>query len=375
MGRTSASYRFAILGSRGYPSTYSGFETLVRELSPRLQAAGHDVEVYCRAQRTGRTRTDQVDGITRVWTAGLEGKATSTLSYGLTSTLDARRRRPDAALILNVANGYYLPLLRRAGVPTVVNVDGIEWERDKWSRLGKAVFRTGARATARWADHLVADSEAIREYWQRTFDRDSHFLPYGAPVLNEVASDRLAELGLKSGQFLLVVGRVVPENNLEVFLDALQRMGHSVPAVVVGSAVGRSTLQDRLSTTAAAHPSFSWLGHVHDQNLLTQLWGHCGAYWHGHSVGGTNPSLLQALGCGAPVLAVDTVYNREVLGGADQVCPPRADQVAVRLTALMADSAERQRLAAAGRATVLHRYQWDEVCSGYEELLCAAARR
>src|SRR5690242_8310493 len=172
----------ALVGTRGYPSYYSGFETAVRKLAPYLVSAGWDVTVY---GRPGATRPEDPDRnacvVTRE-TRGLETKSTSTLSYGFTSVLDAAARRPDVALVMNVANGYYLPLLRARGVPTLVNVDGLEWERAKWNTLAKAVFRTGAKSTAKWANSLVFDARAIEAYWRERFGVEGLFIPYGGDV-------------------------------------------------------------------------------------------------------------------------------------------------------------------------------------------------
>ena len=171
--------RIALLGTRGYPSYYGGFETLIRHLAPYLSGAGHDVTVFDRSAGRLRSRTAIVDGIRVVRSVGTAGNASSTLTHGLTSTLVTAVERPDVAVIMNVANGYFLPMLSLRGVPTVLNVDGIEWEREKWSPLGRKVFRGGALATARWADHLVTDSRAIAERWHREFGRESTFIPYG----------------------------------------------------------------------------------------------------------------------------------------------------------------------------------------------------
>jgi hypothetical protein len=139
--------RIAILGSRGFPSTYGGYETLVRYLARQWTAEGIEVTVYCRTKDGGR-RTWVTEGVRCVWTPGRDTKSLSTLSYGLTSHLAASHQKFDAALVLNVANGFYLPVLRAAGIPTAVNTDGLEWERGKWNSLAKRVFLAGAKATA-----------------------------------------------------------------------------------------------------------------------------------------------------------------------------------------------------------------------------------
>jgi glycosyltransferase involved in cell wall biosynthesis len=311
--------RIAVLGSRGFPSTYSGYETFIRHFVPRAIAAGHEVVVYCRWKQSGASRW-QAQGAECRHTRGFESKSLSTLSFGLTSTWDARRSGADAALVVNCASGFWLPLLRRAGIPSVVNVDGLEWERGKWNRLARAMFRTGARLSARYGDELVADSVAIAEIWAEQFGVRPRFIPYGAPVLESDDDALVAELGLPLGGYGLTVARLVPENNVELTLDALEAMGADRPPwAMVGSAVGWGEIEDRLRALDR-RPDFRWLGHVSDQRLLDQLWRHCGVLVHGHSVGGTNPSLLQAMGAGAPVVAFDTPFSREVL--ADGVSTP-----------------------------------------------------
>jgi glycosyltransferase involved in cell wall biosynthesis len=363
--------KVAIIGSRGYPSTYSGFETLLRRLSPFLVGQGHEVRVYCRTGRkmSFRWRSSFHEGVEQRYTPGIEGKATSTLSYGLSACIDAAGWRPDVALVLNVANGYYLPFLKARDIPTAVNVDGIEWERAKWSPLGRAVFRQGAKLSAKYADALVADSLAIKAYWNDVFSRDSSYISYGGDIVKEPGTDLLLPRGLKPGRFVLTVARMVPENRLDLLLDAFEHLPAGTELVIVGSSVGRSELEDRVRSLATSKSNVTWLGHVSDQRLLSQLWGHCGAYWHGHSVGGTNPSLLQALGHGAPVIALDTVYNREVLEKMDQVCPGDSSLLAAQLGELLADEAIREKLKQRGREIVGERYRWPDVCERYENVL------
>jgi hypothetical protein len=169
----------AIIGTRGYPSFYGGFETLVRKLAPFLADRGWAVTVYCRPATTVGADQHPQNGIATVTTGGVDSKSLSTLTYGATSVFHATKQRPDVALVMNVANGYWLPLLRMRGIPTVVNVDGIEWQREKWSTLGKAVFKLGANLTARHGDSLIADSQQIGAFWEATFNRRSTFIPYG----------------------------------------------------------------------------------------------------------------------------------------------------------------------------------------------------
>jgi glycosyltransferase involved in cell wall biosynthesis len=363
--------RIHILGTRGFPSTYGGFETLIRHLAPDLVRRGHEVTVFDREPAGSAGRVRMIDGVRVYSSPGLSGTTSSTLSHGLTSSVLTAREKPHVALVMNVANGFFLPALRARKVPVVLNVDGIEWERDKWSPLGKRVFKAAARATARWADYLIADSEAISARWLTEFDRESVFVPYGGDLPGgPPGTERVEQLGLTPGGYVLIVARLVPENNVTTMLDAAKRTG--APVVVVGSAGGNELEQQ----IRAEHnpPLVHALGHVSDQELLSALWAHCGVYLHGHSVGGTNPALVQAMGLGAPVLALHTQFNREVLASEEMVVPLDPEVIARRATALLRSPRLRADAANWGRRRVAEVYNWGAVCEGYETVLLKAAR-
>ncbi|KQQ00964.1 glycosyl transferase [Rathayibacter sp. Leaf185] len=354
-----------MIGTRGYPSYYGGFETAVRRIAPYLVDRGWDVTVY---GRDGSTKSDDRDRdprvITRV-TAGLETRSLSTLTYGLTACLDALRREPDVALVMNVANGFWLPLLSARGIPSAVNVDGVEWDRAKWGPIAKNVFRSGARATALFGDELIFDAEAIATRWQREFRRTGTFIPYGG--------DDPGELPVVSGfphrGYILVVARFVPENTVAEFLDAAEVLAARWPVVIVGSSGYGGELDARAERLAVEHRSVTWLGHVSDDQMLFALWQHAGAYFHGHSVGGTNPALVQAMSCGAPTVARDTVYNREVLGVTAEYAQPAATAIIEAVSRLMEDPGRQERLSAATYARGREHYSWEAVCEGYEATL------
>jgi len=370
--------KLAILGSRGFPSTYGGYETLVRHLSRGLVQDGHEVTVYCRTRFHGQ-REWIVEGVRCIWTPGRDTSSASTLSFGFTSHLHAAARGFDAALVLNVANGYYLPLLAKRGIPTVLNTDGVEWERGKWGPVARAVFYRGAQLSARYADVLVSDSRAIGDIWQEEFEVRPRFIPYGASLDVGESDARVRALGFRSRTYALAVARLIPENNVALTLDALELTSQHHPAIVVGSANYTSPLETRLRNLDH-EGRLRWLGHVSDQELLAQLWANCGVYVHGHSVGGTNPALLQALGAGAPTLALDTPFNREVIAREEQLFPHDSGQLAVRIDQVLGDNALQRCWAKCGRETVAARYTWQSVCDDYLDALrhaivIVAARR
>jgi glycosyltransferase involved in cell wall biosynthesis len=365
----------AILGSRGFPSTYGGYETLVRYLARDWVSKGIEVTVYCRT-RSGSVRAWTTEGVKCRWTPGYDSNSLSTLTYGASSHLDAAFRGFDAALVLNVANGFWLPALRRASIPMAVNTDGIEWERGKWGRFARRAFYTGAKIAAAYADVLICDSRAIGDIWKSEFGVTSEFVPYGAPVVRVVATDRIAALALPRRPYALVVGRIIPENNIDLILDAIEARPKEIFGVVVGSASSKSSTADRLRRLDETGV-VRWLGHVNDQELLLQLWAHSGVYLHGHSVGGTNPGLLQALGAGAPTLAFDTVFNREVMCDFDesQFFGSDPGALASQIVSVLGDEELRSKLAEDGRATVAARYDWSDVSDRYLAVLGLAQAR
>ena len=358
----------AIVGTRGYPSYYGGFETLVRKLVPFLTERGWRVVVYCRSG-VDRIRDDTDDAaVVQVFSPGIEKKSISTLSYGLTSSIDAAFRNVDVALVMNVANGYWLPILRARGIPVVLNVDGIEWERQKWGSLAKLVFRTGAVLTGRYADRIVCDSLAIRDRWVAEFARVGSYIPYGGTETGQLAPAR----GFGSGKYVLYVARFVPENSVTEFIEAVKHLPDDMQVVIVGSSGYGGEIEAQVAALANACESVTWLGHISNDDELLALWQNCGAYFHGHSVGGTNPALVQAMACGAPTVARDTKFNREVLGDAGVFTPADPGSIAEALIDVMGSEDARLRLGRSAMLRQQEQFTWTGVCEAYENELLAS---
>lgn len=360
----------AIIGTRGYPSYYGGFETAVRSLVPYLEANGWDVIVYTREHATQKASSGNAKVVK---TFGLQTKSLSTLTYGLTSAIDAGFRKPDVALVMNVANGYWLPILKARGIPTVVNVDGVEWIREKWGRVAKAVFFGGARMTARFADELVMDAKAIDKYWQDQFGRGGTWIPYGGSPASSHEHD-LPD-GLTKGAYVLAVARLVPENSIDVFLDAAQNLSRDSQVVLVGSSGYGGELEERAARMNRDLPNFHHLGHVRNDDLLFQLWRSCGVYFHGHSVGGTNPALVQAMMLGAPTVARDTEFNREVLADSGLFTAPNSEAVEATIRGLLHNEPRRAELSEHATQRAREFYSWESVNAAYKALLMSTTRK
>lgn len=356
--------KIVIIGTRGYPSFYGGFETAVRHLAPYLADRGWEVTVFGRPGAVvGSPPADR--RVHSVITWGIDTKSLSTLSFGFFSVIRTVILRPDAALVMNVANGYWLPLLRLFGIPTAVNVDGIEWQRKKWGTVARSVFKVGGRLTAAFATAVVIDAKAIGQYWMQHYGREGVFIPYGG----EPSRIQPVQPWLRRRKYVLMVARLVPENSIEPFLEAAEDLSAQYDIVIVGSAGYKGTIEEKLSALSTRKASVHWLGHVKDDELLESLWQHSGAYFHGHSVGGTNPALVQAMASGAPIVALDTVYNREVLGDAGIFALQTKESIAAQIVEMITNSVEQDRLSALARERAAAEYTWPRVCEAYNLLL------
>ncbi|MBB5158571.1 glycosyltransferase involved in cell wall biosynthesis [Saccharopolyspora phatthalungensis] len=355
-----------MIGTRGVPARYGGFETCVEEVGRRLVERGHEVTVYCRGAGVRSARAESHCGMRLVHLPALRRKTLETLSHTALSALHAVVRRPDVAVVFNAANAPLLPLLRLRGTPTITHVDGLEWKRAKWGPAGSAYYRRAEALAVRWSDALIADAWGIQDYYRDRFGTETEYIPYGAPILSEVGTDGITELGLRPRHYHLVVARFEPENHVHVAVDGYLRSNARHPLVVVGSAPYADEYTASIKRAAKRNPNVRLLGGVWDQKLLDQLYGNALTYIHGHSVGGTNPSLLRAMGAGAPTSAFDVRFNREVLGSFGRYFRDAADLAAL-CDAAEADPASTS-LRGQEQVQSLDRYTWDGVAEKYEEL-------
>ena len=357
--------RIAMVGTRGVPARYGGFETCVEEVGSRLVKAGHEVIVYCRTQRDGAVDVpDEYLGMQLVHRPALRRKSLETLSHTALSVAHLARRPVDAVLLFNAANAPFLPVLRARRIPVATHVDGLEWKRSKWQGAGRRYYRSAESLAVRWSDALIADARGIADYYRAEFDADTELIAYGAPLIRGAEWDRIAELGLRPRGYHLVVARFEPENHVDLIVEGYRRSSATLPLVVVGSAPYSDDYTARVRALADQRVQF--VGAVWDQCLLDQLYANCFTYLHGHSVGGTNPSLLRAIGAGAPTIAFDVVFNREVLCAAGRFFGT-PDEAGAEI-----EHAENHPDETAARGTdsrrIALRYDWDEVADQYEQL-------
>ncbi len=356
----------AMIGTRGVPAAYGGFETAVEEIGTRLAAAGHSITVYCRGRQT---RTQQYNGIRTVDLPAVRHRTAETLSHTLLSIIHTVLiEKPDAAIVFNAANSPLLPLLKAAGIPVALHTDGLEWKRGKWGATGRRYYLLAEALGVCFADQLISDADEIAKYYSYRYRKESAVITYGAPVIYPKA-DRLSELDLEPGRYHLVVARIEPENHVDIALRGMLQSTTTYPLVVVGSVpYPTEHLREIERLTAESSGRIRMLGSLWDQDLLDSLYSHAAVYLHGHSVGGTNPSLLRAMGAGSPIAAYDVQFNREVLGTAAEVYWRNPRDIANILDDVERNRELWQTRGEEARSRVQKNYRWDDVANLYEQL-------
>lgn len=359
--------RIAMLGTRGIPAAYSGFETAVENLAARFVARGHEVTVYCRPHMT--ERRDTFAGARLVHLPTIRSKHLDTLAHTFVSTGHmVTRARPDVALYFIAGNAPAVPFARLAGVPAVLQIDGLDSERAKWSGPARAYLRLAERLAPAAATVAVTDSAAVAEAYERRHGRRIPWIPYGADMPDPGDAGWCRRLGVEPGRFTLFVGRLVPENNAHLLIEAHRLLAPpGWPLVVVGDAPYADAYIAGLR--AAAGPDVILPGYVFGDGYR-ELVHRCGVMCAPTEVGGTHPVIVEGMAAGAALLVSDHAPNLEVVGDAAARFPLQggAPALAAALGELIADPARRRELGARAAERAARRYSWDACADSYLRL-------
>ena len=358
--------RLAILGTRGVPARYGGFETFAEELGSRLAARGHDVTVYGRNRWVPRG-TSEYRGMSIVRLPAPASKYLETVVHTLFSAFHALPRRWDVVYICNLANVPAAMLLRATGKKVVLNVDGLEWERAKWGAVGRIYYRACARIASRMPIEIVTDAHVIRDYYREVYGRDTSYFPYGTDLEPAGDDGSLASLGLLAGQYVLYVSRLEPENNAQLVVKAYAHVSTDLPLVILGDAPYASEYIRKLQASAAKDPRVRLVG-AHYGQTYRVLRSHAAAYVQATEVGGTHPALLEAMGFGNAIVANDVPEHREVLGDA-AIYYKGAKGLAEALQSLLDDEDLNATLRRKASERAGRDYSWDDVALRYEAWL------
>jgi len=363
--------RVAILGTRGIPASYSGFETAAEQLASRLVARGHEVIVYCRPHVVDPT-LHEWRGARLVHLPTIRNKYLDTFTHTLLSSVHAARWvKPDVALFFIAGNSPMCLVTRRAGIPTVINVDGLDSDRSKWPAVAKAYLRFAERNAPRWADIALTDSHAVAEVFEQRYRQRIGVVPYGVQDPGFTGTHTLERLGLQERRYILFVGRLEPENNPHLLIDAFARIpgarDRGMKLVVVGGAPYAGEYIRRVRRKG--DPRVLFPGYVFGRDYW-ELQRHAYLFCAPTEVGGTHPVILEALAAGNCVLVNDHRPNLETVGDAGLTFSGQSGVAS--LTAQLERCLADPDLVADYRARArerARRYSWDAVTDQYEELL------
>jgi glycosyltransferase involved in cell wall biosynthesis len=358
--------RLRILGTRGVPAAHGGFETFAEQLALYLVAHGWAVTVYCQEDGGGAMFEDQWQGVHRVRIPVSDQGPKGTVVFDWAATRHAAHRG-DLCLTLGYNTAVFCTLLRWAGVTNVINMDGIEWHRAKWGAVAKAWFWFNEHAGSRLGNHLVADHPEIAKHLMRAAPADKiTVIPYGADLLHDLPDAPVRALGLTPGGYLSLIARPEPENSVLEVVQAFSRKPRGLSLAVLGAY--KEDQPYHRAVQAAAGPEVRFLGAIYDKPVVHAVRAHSAAYVHGHQVGGTNPSLVEALGAGNAVLAHDNRFNRWV--AADAACYfTDVDSAAAIFDQTLDDPKTLEAMRAAARHRHAQAFTWSAVLAMYEELL------
>jgi glycosyltransferase involved in cell wall biosynthesis len=362
---SSSGRRVAVIGTVGIPARYGGFETLAEQLVTHLERR-FEFTVYCSA-RSYRERPKQL-GSAKLRFLPLKATGAQSTPYDVWAMADALASGADALLVLGVSGALALPVLRALGVRTriVVNIDGLEWQRAKWGPVARRFLRASEAAAVRSADVVVADNDAIARYVQERYGVAPALIEYGADhVKPEEPDETLARsLGIPQLGYAFTVCRIEPENNVHVILESFRR-ARKLPLVVVGN-WDQSRYGRHLKAQYAGGDHTILIDPIYEPKRLNALRGHCSLYVHGHSAGGTNPSLIEAMQLRRPIVAFDVSYNRVTTEGRAAYFRTSAElaEIVRSLTA-----PERLEMGAALADVAARRYTWSRIADGYARLL------
>jgi len=374
--------KIVLIGTRGLPAAYSGFETAVENIGRRLAARGHHVTVYCRPHMVER-RYPVYRGMDLVYVPTVANKYLDTMVHTFLCTLHmAARRRPDVAIYFIAGNSPMAGLSRLLGIPSIINVDGLDSRRAKWNRWARLYLRWAERNAPRFANATITDSRILQRLYRDEYGHETHYIPYGSELEQDApdgargaaAGDgdcdgvqHLARLGLEPRGYVLFVGRLVPENNAHVLAEAFAGLETGLKLAIVGDAPYAEEYQKALRATADARVFFT--GYQFGE-AYRELVRNAALSVVATEVGGTHPVLVEAMAAGNCVVVNDHPPNVEVIGDAGVTYAAAEGAAGLRrvLAELLADPQriERLRGAAARRARAL--YSWDAVTDAYERL-------
>lgn len=367
MVKENKTLNVCILGAKGYPYVYGGYDTMVKELGERLQKRGVDVRVYCH-RSLFKEKPAEVNGIKLIYMPAVETKSLTQLTHSFFSMIHACFSDVDVIFVVNSANGPFGLISRIFRKPTAINVDGLEWLRPKWKGFGSKYFFWASKMATRFYDQIINDSDEMRRIYLELFKTESKVIAYGANPSFDSDPGKLQKWNLKKEGYYLIVGRLIPDNNADLIIAGFVQSDSKRKLVIVGDVPYQDAYAGGLKSMLDERLLFT--GYVTDPEELKALYHNCYAYFHGHEYGGTNPAMLKALGYGCAILALDTAFNQEMLqnGKHGWYFSKSPESVSALISKAEKSPDDLDHLRITAREGLTQKYNWDHVTDQYLEV-------
>jgi len=353
--------KIGIIGTRGIPNHYGGFEQFAEFVSVGLVERGHDVTVY--NSHTHPYQERDFKGVKIIHRKDPEDKmgTVGQFIYDFNCILDARKRNFDIILQLGYTSSSIWSRLFPKKSKLTTNMDGLEWKRTKYSKKVQKFLQYAERLAVKHSDHLISDSIGIQTYLKEKYGVDSTYIPYGADIFENPNPLSLLEYSLTEQNYDLLIARLEPENSIDIILQGVAEANMTRPFLVIGKHETKygAYLKDKYKS----FERIQFLGGIYDQQVLNNLRYYSNIYFHGHTVGGTNPSLLEAMGSSALICANDNIFNRAILG-ADSFYFNSIKDVIFALKSIQKQ--ENLSFVENNHNKILHIYNWNKIINQYE---------
>jgi glycosyltransferase involved in cell wall biosynthesis len=361
--------KIGILGTRGIPNTYGGFEQFAQYLAEGLVGKGHAVSVYNSGNHS--YKQSSWEGVQIIHCADPENRigTAGQFIYDFNCLRDAGKRNFDILLQLGYTSSSVWHRYWPKNTVNIINMDGLEWKRAKYNKLTQRFLKWAESLAVKYADVLIADSPAIQDHIQKEYQKNSIYIPYGAEIPQDFSFLCLSEYNLDANKYFLVIARMEPENNIEMIIRGYQKSEQLYPLIVVGSTKNK---HGQFLIKKYSSSSVQFIGAIYDQKKINALRHFSRIYFHGHSVGGTNPSLLEAMACSCNIAAHDNAFNKAILGhDACYFSTPEDINHIISQTMGTNDAAQNK---AANLGKVEKTYNWTKIITEYETLFLQVTR-
>jgi len=357
--------KIAIVGTRGIPARYSGYETFAEELCVRLVQRGYDVTVYCRKGNYDDS-LKEYKGVKLIHLPRINTKITDTITSTFFQVAYSIVKDYDIVYVMNTANSPLCLPLKILGKKVMINVDGLDWKRAKWGILGRNYYQFCEWIATLIGDCIISDSLGIVEYYKRRYKTETTYISYGGNIESSQAPSVIKQYGLEKDGYFFTVTRLEPENNAHISVEAFQKVETDKKLFIVGGANYVSKYVERLRRTK--DPRIIFPGKIYDKSVIKELFSNCYAYIHGNEVGGTNPALLQALGHGCAVLTLGCSFNRHTIGKAGIPYKKDPDDLAEKIRYTLDHPEKIQKLRIMAKERIREEYTWEKVVDKYEKV-------